>query len=199
MPAGRRIRSRISPPAFPTAPSAGTGDPAQAHRNLLPQGNFARKDRKLSAHGEFRMKAPPAAHRAGFYPTPATTRIDRRPCSKPDRKPRAPGRHPAMTAHATLSGQCRRSIGGRLSHISRRRTRATRPVSDWAVSPQLWENFLYRFKAAPRGRSRRRHGGAAGLPLTLPLRPAPTPVGWREKRTSVGAATARQSPGPRRI
>jgi hypothetical protein len=32
----------------------------------------------------------------------------------------------------------------------------------------LCENFLYRFKAAPQGRSRRRHGGQASAPADAP-------------------------------
>ena len=56
-----------------------------------------------------------------------------------------------------------------------RRRAALNPV----LNP-VCENFLYRFKAAPRGRSRRRLGAQAVAPATAPRRPAKQPVGWRE-------------------
>jgi len=40
-------------------------------------------------------------------------------------------------------------------------------------------SFLYGFKAAPRGRSRRRLGALACAPAGAPATAAPTPVGWR--------------------
>ena len=48
------------------------------------------------------------------------------------------------------------------------------------------ENFLYVFKAAPRGRSRRRHGAQAVTPAATPATAGPTPVGWRERRETFG-------------
>lgn len=66
---------------------------------------------------------------------------------------------------------------------------------------RVCENFLYRFKAAPRGRLRRRHGRRSRAPADAPARLASTPVGWRVGFLPFGAAarTARRSPGPRRI
>jgi hypothetical protein len=62
----------------------------------------------------------------------------------------------------------------------------------------ICENFLYGFKAAPRGRSRRRQGALAVALAGAPLRPG--------QRWSAGAKggfrgplKSRQSPGPRRI
>jgi len=45
-------------------------------------------------------------------------------------------------------------------------------------------SFLYGFKAAPRGRSRRRHAALASVPAGTPATAAPTPVGWRERRNA---------------
>ena len=56
----------------------------------------------------------------------------------------------------------------------------------------LCENFLYGFKAAPRGRSRRRHSAHASAPAGAPATAAPTPVGWREGQETFGAAVDRQ-------
>src|SRR5262245_56479215 len=47
-----------------------------------------------------------------------------------------------------------------------------------AVGHAARENFLYVFKAAPRGRPGRRLGGPPSLTPRLPCRRAPTPVGW---------------------
>ena len=44
------------------------------------------------------------------------------------------------------------------------------------------ENFLYGFKAAPRGRSRRRLGRLSQAPAPLPPGWPLTPVGWRERQ-----------------
>ena len=53
------------------------------------------------------------------------------------------------------------------------------------------ENFLYRFKAAPRGRSRRRHGRHSRAPAPLPRSWPLTPVSWREDKD--GAAVPGKS------
>jgi hypothetical protein len=47
-------------------------------------------------------------------------------------------------------------------------------------------DFLYGFKAAPRGRSRRRRGALAFAPAGAPATAAPTPGGWRERRETLG-------------
>ncbi len=59
------------------------------------------------------------------------------------------------------------------------------------------ENFLYYFKAAARGRSRRRHGRHSRAPADAPARLASTPVGWRGNLSRSGPRlrTARRSPG----
>jgi hypothetical protein len=57
---------------------------------------------------------------------------------------------------------------------------------------QTCDKFLYGFKAAPRGRSRRRLGGMVALPLPLTRSRPKTPVGWREE-TLTGAAITRGS------
>ena len=48
------------------------------------------------------------------------------------------------------------------------------------------ENFLYGFKAAPRGCSRRRLGALAVAPAAAPATAGPTPGGWREKQKLSG-------------
>jgi hypothetical protein len=52
------------------------------------------------------------------------------------------------------------------------------------VPDRLCENFLYRFKAAPQGRSRRRLGGLAYAPADAFASAGLTPVGWRETTNS---------------
>ncbi len=48
------------------------------------------------------------------------------------------------------------------------------------------EHFLYVFKAARRAARAAASAPWPSLPLALPLRPGPTPVGWREKRRYLG-------------
>ena len=57
------------------------------------------------------------------------------------------------------------------------------------------ENFLYGFKAAPRGRTRRRHGAHASASAGARTPAAPTPVGWRERRSTFEAATVQKFQG----
>ena len=63
---------------------------------------------------------------------------------------------------------------------------AYQPEPDAVVLPwfcRVCENFLYRFKAAPTGRSHRRHGRHSRAPADALARLASTPVGWRERKT----------------
>ena len=73
-----------------------------------------------------------------------------------------------------------------MSSIKRSRCVKHLPGQDTRRCSLTCENFLYVFKAAPRGRTRRRHGGRPALPLELPCRTAPTPVGWREDHNHEG-------------
>jgi hypothetical protein len=66
------------------------------------------------------------------------------------------------------------------------------PVTGHIRSQIGGENFLYGFKAAWRGRSRRRLGGLAVAPAAAPAPAGQTPVGWREE-ISQGAAYTRGS------
>jgi len=67
-----------------------------------------------------------------------------------------------------------------------------RPVlGGQCLGGQLCENFLYGFKAALRGRSRRRLGGLASTPAAAPAPAALTPAGWRERRRSLRAGIRR--------
>jgi hypothetical protein len=55
-----------------------------------------------------------------------------------------------------------------------------------SLSGRVCENFLYYFKAAPRGRSRRRLGALAYAPADAPAPAGPAPVGWRGKEELPG-------------
>jgi len=70
--------------------------------------------------------------------------------------------------------------GHPVSTISRSRTVAGHPCWPPLAYHPGCENFLYVFKAAPRGRSGRRLGGPPSLTPRLPCRRSPTPVGWPE-------------------
>jgi hypothetical protein len=63
-------------------------------------------------------------------------------------------------------------------------------VSGWstAAGRPVCADFLYGFKAAPRGRTRRRHGAHASAPAGAPAPAAPTPGGWREKHDTRAAS-----------
>ena len=75
-----------------------------------------------------------------------------------------------------------------------RRIRGACPAAPARYCPLLpllprCENLLYGFKAAPHGAARVADSAARPtLPLTLPLRPGLTPVGWREGATELRAA-----------
>ena len=56
------------------------------------------------------------------------------------------------------------------------------PLGRWTLLGPACENFLYGFKAAPRGRSRRHLGALAVTHAAAPATAGPTPVGWREKQ-----------------
>ena len=55
-----------------------------------------------------------------------------------------------------------------------------------ARSLDACEDFLYGFKAARRAARAAATAPRPSLPLALPLRPAPAPVGWRERRRPLG-------------
>ena len=57
------------------------------------------------------------------------------------------------------------------------------------------ENFLYGFKAAPRGRSRRRLGALAFAHAAAPATAGLAPVGWRESNDSWGRSQPRKFQG----
>jgi hypothetical protein len=62
------------------------------------------------------------------------------------------------------------------------------------------ENFLYGYKPRPQGAARAADSAARPpLTLTLPLRPARTPVGWREDVSRGRGLNRRKATGPRRL
>ena len=67
----------------------------------------------------------------------------------------------------------------------------TRTAPDFhAARPPTGCNELsVRLQGGPAGRSRRRHGAHAGAPANAPTPAAPTPVGWRERRKTLGRLT----------
>lgn len=81
-----------------------------------------------------------------------------------------------------------------MSHASRRRTIGCRAAGLQGPC----ENFLHGFKAALRAARAADSAAWSSLTLTLPLLPASTPVGWRERREA-GAAEPVEVTEPRRI
>jgi hypothetical protein len=99
-------------------------------------------------------------------------------------QPRPPDTPPSANdedQESQLTAICKPCAGTVTSSISRDRTPRFRAVC---------ENFLYVFKAAPPGRTRRRHGGHARRFAGAPRRTSPTPVAWRE-RLKFGRAAVR--------
>jgi hypothetical protein len=91
--------------------------------------------------------------------------------------------NPRSTVAGQLADECRGSLDG--GHV----------CADVALMLRrcLCENFLYGFKAAPRGRSRRQLGRLSQAPAPLPPGWPLTPAGWRESRTR-----GRRDPGKSR-
>lgn len=85
---------------------------------------------------------------------------------------------------ARMDARCSRSVSGRL-------------ICDVATAAvRSCEKFLYVFKAARPGRSRRRLGGLASAPAGAPAVAGLTPVGWREGAEAGPPKRRRSSPGP---
>src|SRR5262249_58029407 len=108
--------------------------------------------------------------------------------------------HLRTLAHPSVSSRTSGSVADQLADdcraSPRRRTRTAPQSTGLGVARSLsaasrqppCENFLYGFKAAPQGRSRRRHGGQAYPPADAPPPARPAPGGRRDRRRAPRAA-----------
>jgi hypothetical protein len=90
--------------------------------------------------------------------------------------------------------ECRKSVGGRVSHISRRRTRSAKNCRAEPSRADPVQTFCTSLKRPETGRSRRRLGARPSLSWRT-RRPRRQPVGWRAGADRAAATTGLQVVG----